>query len=36
GNSSKKVKQVARYVTSSNNEDGIYQAAIHFGLLDEE
>lgn len=36
GNSSKKVKQVARYVTSSNNEDGIYQAALHFGLLDEE
>ena len=35
GNGSKKVKDVASYVTASNNEDGIYQAALHFGLLEE-
>ena len=35
GNGSKKVKEVASYVTASNNEDGIYQAALHFGLLEE-
>ena len=34
GNGSKKVKEVASYVTASNNEDGIYQAALHFGLLE--
>ena len=35
GNGSKKVKEVASYVTASNNEDGIYQAALHFGLMEE-
>ena len=35
GNGSKKVKDVASYVTASNNEDGIYQAALHFGLMEE-
>lgn len=35
GNGSKKVKEIASYVTASNNEDGIYQAALHFGLLEE-
>lgn len=36
GNASKKVKQVASYVTTSNNRDGIYEALQHFGLLKEE
>ena len=35
GNGSKKVKDVASYVTASNNEDGIYLAALHFGLMEE-
>lgn len=35
GNGSKTVKEVALYTTASNNQDGIYQAALHFGLLDE-
>ena len=35
GNGSKKAKEAARYVTASNNEDGIYQAALHFGLLED-
>ena len=35
GNGSKKVKDVASYVTASNNEDGIYQAALHFCLMEE-
>ncbi len=35
GNASKKVKEVAKYITASNNEDGIYQAALHFGLMEE-
>lgn len=35
GNGSKKVKEVAKYITASNNEDGIYQAALHFGLMEE-
>ena len=30
-----KVKEVASYVTASNNEDVLYQAALHFGLLEE-
>lgn len=36
GNGSKKIKQVASYVTASNNQDGIYQAVRHFGLMEEE
>ncbi|WEV60944.1 Cof-type HAD-IIB family hydrolase [Streptococcaceae bacterium ESL0729] len=33
GNSSSRVKDVAAYVTSSNNQDGIVKALKHFGLL---
>lgn len=36
GNASKKVKQLASYVTTSNNHDGIYKALRHFGLLGKE
>lgn len=34
GNGTKKVKQVASYVTDTNNRDGIYKALIHFGVIE--
>lgn len=35
-NGSKQAKQVASYVTDSNNRDGIYKALVQFGLIDEQ
>ncbi len=34
GNGTKKVKQVASYVTDTNNRDGIYKALVHFGVIE--
>lgn len=34
GNGTKKVKQVAAYVTDTNNRDGIYKALVHFGVIE--
>lgn len=34
GNGTKKVKQVASFVTDTNNRDGIYKALIHFGVIE--
>lgn len=36
GNANKRVKKVARYVTDTNNRDGIYKALQHFNLLEGE
>ncbi len=36
GNASDEVKAHADYVTASVDEDGIYKALLHFGLLDSE
>lgn len=35
GNASRKVKQISRYVTASNNKSGIAKALSHFGLIEE-
>lgn len=36
GNGTPKVKQVASFVTDTNNRDGIYKALIHFGVIEEK
>lgn len=36
GNAPKEVQKKADYVTKANNEDGIYEAFCHFGLVKEE
>lgn len=36
GNGTRRAKQVASYVTTSNNRDGIFKALQHFGLLEGE
>ncbi|WP_071130683.1 Cof-type HAD-IIB family hydrolase [Enterococcus timonensis] len=35
GNAPREVQKKADYVTGSNDQDGIYQAFVHFGLIDE-
>lgn len=35
-NGTKKAKQVASYVTESNNHDGIFKALVHFGLIERK
>lgn len=34
GNGTKKVKDVAAFVTDTNNRDGIYKALVHFGVIE--
>lgn len=34
GNGEENVKKVANYVTGTNEEDGIYQALMHYGVID--
>lgn len=34
GNAEEPVKKVARYVTNTNEEDGIYQALLHYNVID--
>ena len=35
GNAQDGVKDVAYHVTSDNNSEGIYEALVHFGLIEE-
>lgn len=34
GNGTKRVKDVAAFVTDTNNRDGIYKALVHFGVIE--
>lgn len=35
GNGTRLVKQVAAFVTDTNNRDGIYKALVHYGVIEE-